>query len=187
MRTCCADARRTSPRRRRPWVDRTRLRASAHRCACSRPVPPAAGAPLIPASRLGLPLWRDAALHRCASGSRRGRPRARAADLPRLSALRGSVGRCRARDYRGRVHGADGDLASVDRAMTPDDASARPAIDARDLTRTFGRFTAVDRLTFTVRHGEVFGFLGANGAGKTTAIRMMTGLLAPSGGSVSVG
>src|SRR5687767_1543672 len=60
------------------------------------------------------------------------------------------------------------------------------AIDARDLTRTFGAFTAVDHITFDVRAGEVFGFLGANGAGKTTAIRMLTGLLAPSGGTATV-
>jgi len=60
------------------------------------------------------------------------------------------------------------------------------AIDARDLTRTFGAFTAVDHITFDVRAGEVFGFLGANGAGKTTAIRMLTGLLAPNGGSATV-
>ncbi|MGH9315243.1 MAG: ABC transporter ATP-binding protein [Vicinamibacterales bacterium] len=60
------------------------------------------------------------------------------------------------------------------------------AIEARDLTRTFGAFTAVDRITFDVRMGEVFGFLGANGAGKTTAIRMLTGLLAPSRGRATV-
>jgi ABC-2 type transport system ATP-binding protein len=60
------------------------------------------------------------------------------------------------------------------------------AIAARDLTRTFGDFTAVDHITFDVRAGEVFGFLGANGAGKTTAIRMLTGLLAPSGGTATV-
>jgi ABC-2 type transport system ATP-binding protein len=60
------------------------------------------------------------------------------------------------------------------------------AIQAKDLTRTFGSFTAVDRITFDVRAGEVFGFLGANGAGKTTAIRMLTGLLAPSGGQATV-
>jgi ABC-2 type transport system ATP-binding protein len=60
------------------------------------------------------------------------------------------------------------------------------AIEARDLTRTFGRFTAVDHISFDVRRGEVFGFLGANGAGKTTAIRMLTGLLAPTSGSARV-
>lgn len=61
-----------------------------------------------------------------------------------------------------------------------------PAIETRDLVRRFGGFVAVDRITFDVREGEVFGFLGANGAGKTTAIRMLTGLLAPSGGQARV-
>jgi len=60
------------------------------------------------------------------------------------------------------------------------------AIRAKDLTRTFGDFTAVDHITFDVRAGEVFGFLGANGAGKTTAIRMLTGLLAPTSGQATV-
>ena len=60
------------------------------------------------------------------------------------------------------------------------------AIQTKDLTRTFGSFTAVDRISFEVRAGEVFGFLGANGAGKTTAIRMLTGLLAPSAGQATV-
>jgi ABC-2 type transport system ATP-binding protein len=60
------------------------------------------------------------------------------------------------------------------------------AIDVADLTRRFGTFTAVDGITFHVRSGEVFGFLGANGAGKTTAIRMLTGLLAPSAGRATV-
>jgi ABC-2 type transport system ATP-binding protein len=60
------------------------------------------------------------------------------------------------------------------------------AIVAKDLTRTFGAFTAVDHISFDVRAGEVFGFLGANGAGKTTAIRMLTGLLRPSAGQAIV-
>jgi ABC-2 type transport system ATP-binding protein len=60
------------------------------------------------------------------------------------------------------------------------------AVEARDLTRRFGTFTAVDAITFQVAAGEVFGFLGANGAGKTTAMRMLTGLLAPSGGEARV-
>lgn len=61
-----------------------------------------------------------------------------------------------------------------------------PAIEVRDLTRRFGSFTAVDAISFEVKEGEVFGFLGANGAGKTTAIRMLTGLLAPTSGSARV-
>ncbi|HET6955742.1 MAG TPA: ABC transporter ATP-binding protein [Vicinamibacterales bacterium] len=60
------------------------------------------------------------------------------------------------------------------------------AIDVQDLTRRFGAFTAVGGITFNVRAGEVFGFLGANGAGKTTAIRMLTGLLVPSSGRATV-
>src|SRR5512138_2935887 len=60
------------------------------------------------------------------------------------------------------------------------------AIEAHELTRRFGQFTAVDAITFDVHKGEVFGFLGANGAGKTTAIRMLIGLLAPSGGEARV-
>jgi ABC-2 type transport system ATP-binding protein len=59
-------------------------------------------------------------------------------------------------------------------------------ISARDLTRKFGQFTAVDRIGFEVNRGEVFGFLGANGAGKTTAIRMLCGLLAPTSGQAKV-
>jgi len=59
-------------------------------------------------------------------------------------------------------------------------------IEVRELTRRFGDFTAVDAITFDVAAGEVFGFLGANGAGKTTAIRMLIGVLAPTGGSARV-
>ncbi len=61
-----------------------------------------------------------------------------------------------------------------------------PAIVARDLTRRFGAFTAVDRVTFEVERGEIFGYLGANGAGKSTTIRMLTGLLAPTSGEAIV-
>lgn len=59
-------------------------------------------------------------------------------------------------------------------------------IIVRRLTRRFGSFTAVDDLSFEVGRGEVFGFLGANGAGKTTAIRMLCGLLRPTSGEAEV-
>lgn len=55
-------------------------------------------------------------------------------------------------------------------------------IETDRLTKTFGAFTAVDAITFDVLQGEIFGFLGANGAGKTTALKMLTGLLLPSSG-----
>src|SRR5699024_2176142 len=55
-------------------------------------------------------------------------------------------------------------------------------IQVADLTRMFGDFTAVDHISFEVGTGEIFGFLGANGAGKTTAIRMLIGLLSPTSG-----
>jgi ABC-2 type transport system ATP-binding protein len=61
-----------------------------------------------------------------------------------------------------------------------------PAVFARDLTRRFGDFTAVDHISFEVATGEVFGFLGANGAGKTTAMKMLIGLLAPTEGEARV-
>ena len=60
------------------------------------------------------------------------------------------------------------------------------AIEVKDLTRRFGDFTAVDSISVDVAVGEVFGFLGANGAGKTTAIKVLIGLLAPTSGSARV-
>jgi len=65
--------------------------------------------------------------------------------------------------------------------------AADVAIDVRNLTKRFGKFTAVDDVTFSVKRGEIFGFLGANGAGKSTTIRMLCGLLQPSAGSATVG
>ncbi len=59
-------------------------------------------------------------------------------------------------------------------------------VEARELSKRFGAFTAVDRVSFTVDRGEIFGFLGSNGAGKTTVIRILCGLLAPSSGSAQV-
>ena len=59
---------------------------------------------------------------------------------------------------------------------------AEPVVIARGLTKTFGTFRAVDNIDFAVDKGEIFGFLGPNGAGKTTTIRILCGLLRPSGG-----
>jgi ABC-2 type transport system ATP-binding protein len=59
-------------------------------------------------------------------------------------------------------------------------------ITANELTKRFGDFIAVDKITFDVNKGEIFGFLGANGAGKTTAMRMLCGLSLPTSGSATV-
>jgi ABC-2 type transport system ATP-binding protein len=59
-------------------------------------------------------------------------------------------------------------------------------ITAKELTKRFGTFTAVDKITFDVGKGEIFGFLGANGAGKTTAMRMLCGLSLPTSGTATV-
>ena len=61
------------------------------------------------------------------------------------------------------------------------------AIEVRHLSRKFGAFTAVDDVSFDVRPGEIFGFLGSNGAGKSTTIRMLCGLLRPTSGAARVG
>jgi ABC-2 type transport system ATP-binding protein len=60
------------------------------------------------------------------------------------------------------------------------------AITVSELTRTFGDFVAVDHISFEVRRGEIFGFLGSNGAGKSTTIRMLCGLLKPTSGAAKV-
>lgn len=62
----------------------------------------------------------------------------------------------------------------------------KPVISVHDLTKRFGSFTAVDHITFHVAPGEIFGFLGANGAGKTTAMRMLCGLSFPTEGRGTV-
>src|SRR5512136_2663409 len=61
------------------------------------------------------------------------------------------------------------------------------AVDIKDLRKTFKDFVAVDDIGLTVQRGEIFGFLGPNGAGKSTTIRMLCGLLVPTGGTGTVG
>jgi len=70
-------------------------------------------------------------------------------------------------------------------AKTPGDNDY--AVVAEGLTKTFGKFVAVDHVSFKVKRGEVFGFLGPNGAGKSTTIRMLCGLFSPTEGSANVG
>lgn len=60
------------------------------------------------------------------------------------------------------------------------------AILAKDLSRLFGKYTAVDHVNLTIKYGEIFGFLGANGAGKSTTIRMLCGILLPTSGTAQV-
>ncbi len=59
-------------------------------------------------------------------------------------------------------------------------------IEVNNLTKTFGAFTAVDAISFQVKKGEIFGFLGANGAGKTTAIKMLIGITTPTSGDATI-
>ena len=64
---------------------------------------------------------------------------------------------------------------------------AEPMIEVQGLTKRFGTFTAVDHVSFTVGKGSIFGFLGPNGSGKTTVIRMLCGILQPTEGTAQVG
>lgn len=61
------------------------------------------------------------------------------------------------------------------------------SIEVKDLTKKFGNFVSVDQINFNVKQGEIFGFLGANGAGKSTTIKMLCGILQPTGGDALVG
>jgi len=64
--------------------------------------------------------------------------------------------------------------------------TAATVVEARDLTKTYGKVDAVDQISLSVRRGEVYGFLGPNGAGKTTTLRMLLGLIRPTSGTVTV-
>lgn len=96
----------------------------------------------------------------------------------------------------GRIHGIDlperilkqfADILSPSALQHDRDANCEiNVIEVEELTKCFGSFTAVDHISFRVRRGEIFGFLGANGAGKTTAMRMLTGLSRPTSGKATV-
>ncbi|MDH6257498.1 ribosome-associated ATPase/putative transporter RbbA [Bradyrhizobium sp. BR13661] len=75
------------------------------------------------------------------------------------------------------LHGGSVAAETVPIAPLPPSADGKPAIVAEGLTRRFGDFVAVDHVSFSIRRGEIFGFLGSNGCGKTTTMKMLTGLL----------
>ncbi|HLZ01050.1 MAG TPA: ribosome-associated ATPase/putative transporter RbbA [Bradyrhizobium sp.] len=77
-------------------------------------------------------------------------------------------------------------FAAVKATYLPLDGDAEHVIVAKNLTCRFGDFTAVDRVSFSIRRGEIFGFVGSNGSGKTTTMKMLTGLLPPSEGEALI-
>ncbi|HTW70360.1 MAG TPA: ATP-binding cassette domain-containing protein [Acetobacteraceae bacterium] len=81
---------------------------------------------------------------------------------------------------------AEGEKIETPPPLAPTPATPAPAIEVHDLVRRFGSFVAVDHVTFSVPHGQIFGLLGPNGAGKSTIFRMLCGLLPPSGGTAHV-
>lgn len=81
---------------------------------------------------------------------------------------------------------ADKNIGSETNSPTGGRGAGGAVITTHNLTRKFGTFTAVDNITFDVEAGEIFGFLGANGAGKTTAMRILCGLLLPTSGEATV-
>src|SRR5579871_2606417 len=64
--------------------------------------------------------------------------------------------------------------------------SGQPAVETRDLTKKYGKFVALDRLTMSIQRGQILGFVGPNGAGKTTTIKILVGLARPTSGSATV-
>jgi ribosome-dependent ATPase len=83
-------------------------------------------------------------------------------------------------------HGQDGTKAPPEPSIIRKAFAGPPAIVAEGLTRRFGDFTAVDNVSFTIERGEIFGFLGSNGCGKTTTMKMLTGLLPATSGQATL-
>ncbi len=78
------------------------------------------------------------------------------------------------------------EAAQVTTSTAQTGGNSIPAIEIKELCKSFGKFQAVDRLTLTVRQGEIYGLLGPNGSGKTTTINMISGLSVPTSGEVQV-
>jgi ABC-2 type transport system ATP-binding protein len=85
-----------------------------------------------------------------------------------------------------RQQGSDPHFSPLPRFRSRTNTNQQVAIEARNLRRTFGNFTAVKDVNLAIHYGEIYGLLGANGAGKTTTIKMLCGLLEPSGGKISL-
>jgi ABC-2 type transport system ATP-binding protein len=82
--------------------------------------------------------------------------------------------------------GSSAAVSSLGAGATEKPRRTGPVIEAKDLTRKFGAFTAADRITFLIGRGEIFGLLGPNGAGKSTVFKMLCGLLKPTSGEARV-
>ncbi len=82
--------------------------------------------------------------------------------------------------------GGPGGRSAIAEKMEPVQATFSEAVECSELTKTFGSFTATDKVSFTVRKGEIFGLLGPNGAGKSTTFKMLCGLLKPTSGEAKV-
>ena len=89
-------------------------------------------------------------------------------------------------NFAGYIKGSKQKNAPLHPTQNEKNMTEERVIEVEKLTKRFGDFTAVDEITFHVRRGEIFGFLGANGAGKTTAMRMLCGLLSPTAGRAEV-
>lgn len=82
--------------------------------------------------------------------------------------------------------GGPGGRSAIAEKMEPVDAVFSDAVECSELTKSFGSFTATDKVSFTVKKGEIFGLLGPNGAGKSTTFKMLCGLLKPTSGEAKV-
>ena len=90
-------------------------------------------------------------------------------------------------DLLGGMHKVESALGeAIHRRDEPTDSGTDIVVEARELTKRFGDFTAADQITFQIQRGEIFGLLGPNGAGKSTTFKMMCGLLKPTEGSAEV-
>src|ERR1039457_1257958 len=183
---CVTRSPRIATRWRRP-IHGARARCCSNPKACSRWSLPAplctcsSVPPALPPTSCAASSNRTATVRRCSSASYR---------RSKMSLSR-RCARRRSNDFEscrvccaakvGQAGGRTGVLPHQETTMPPA-AQNGPALEIRDLVKTFGDFVAVDHVSFQAHKGEIFGFLGPNGAGKSTVIRMLCGLLTPTSG-----